>query len=298
MRQLELLRYVVEGGSLTAGARVAGVSQPAISKAMAVLAQTLEVTLFVRHGRNLFPTEQAIALARAAASLDAVVQQVEAVVQHPSSRRRVSRVLRAGLSPTSGLLYGPSMTQVLQAASPGSLLSISTGSAPDMLEQLACGDLDLVIAARPRGLQRPGINQHVMYTGRPMILCREGHPMAAATNLRSLAGAEWAVAGAAGTPGNLVEEAFRVRRLPAPRIVVQCPDYAMLLGMVAQTDLLGVVSHSKLVASARLRGIRPVQISEGLPHYDVCLFWQGEGRQSLLPGMAEVLEALQAAQKK
>jgi LysR family transcriptional regulator, regulator of abg operon len=294
LRHLELLRHVVDAGGLSAGARAAGISQPAMSQAMAALARTMDVSLFVRHGRTLRPTQAALSMARAAASADALERQVEAAARQAPVRRHAGGLLRAGLAPAAGLLYGPGMARALVALRARPLLSIITGAAPRMLEQLARGELDLVIAPRPRGLQRPGLHHHLMYLSQPLIFARQGHPLSNATTLQALARADWVVAGDAGTPGNIVEEAFRVRRLRPPRIVVQCADYPMLLAMLAGTDLLGVISHPSLVDASRLREIRPLHIAEGLPHYDVCLFWYDASVRPWPPGMAEVLDQLRS----
>lgn len=290
-RQLELLCHVVDGGSLTEAARRAGVSQPAVSQAMAALARQVGEPLLVRVGRMLQPTERALALARAARSQQAAWQQVQAAAGHPAAPRP-GAVVRAGLAPAAGLLYGSAIVQAVRAAAPKAFSTIITGPAPEMLEQLARGELDLVIAPRPRGLRRAGLHYHVMYVSHPMVYCRTGHPLATATTLRAIARAQWAVAGSTGTPSNVVEEAFRVRGWRAPRIAVQCADYSMLLRIVGETDLLCVVSHPSLVTDAQRQGVTPLHIAEGLPHYEVCLFWYDADVRPWPPGMAQVMAAL------
>ena len=47
----------------------------------------------------------------------------------------------------------------------------------------------------------------------------------------------------------------------------------MLVRLVASSDLLGVVSHPALVPDPEKMGIHRLGVSEGLPHYNVCMFW-------------------------
>lgn len=205
------------------------------------------------------------------------------------------RCNRTGLAPAAGLLYGPAMTAAVQALRRRPLLSIITGSAPSMLTQLIRGDLDLVVAPRPRGLkQTPGLEQQLMYVSHPLIYARAGNRLAHAKTLSAVASADWAVAGSAGTPSNIVEEAFRVRRWKPPRIAVQCADNAMLLKIVAGTDLLGVISHPALVSNTEGLDVVPVHVAEGPPHYEVCLFWYSANMRAWPRGLAPVLDALQA----
>ncbi|MBU6256793.1 MAG: LysR family transcriptional regulator [Burkholderiales bacterium] len=293
MRNVDLLALVVSEGSLTAAARAAGVSQPAVSQAMAALAREVDSPLFQRRGRQLLPTDRALALARAARSLATAHRQfslASGVVTddlHPT-------VLRAGLAPAAGLMYGPSLVQAVREDSADTLLSISSGPASHLLEQLVRGEFDFVIAPRPRGLRSPGLLHRVMYISHPVIYARSGHPLADVRMLSDIAQAHWAVAGSAGTPSNVVEEAFRVRRWAPPHVAVQCADYPMLVHIVANTDLLGVVSHPTLVPDPQQHGIVPIRVAEGLPHYEVCLFWYASDARRWPTGMASALARLEA----
>jgi DNA-binding transcriptional LysR family regulator len=114
----------------------------------------------------------------------------------------------------------------------------------------------------------------------PAIYARIGHPLAGKNTLADIADADWGVAGLAGTPGNVIEEAFRVRRWSLPRVSVQCSDYAMLVRIVSCSDLLCVISHPALVPEPERLTLRQIEILEGLPHYDVCLFWSDNASQA------------------
>lgn len=105
--------------------------------------------------------------------------------------------------------------------------------------------------------------------------------------------AGWAVAGRAGTAGNVIEEAHRVRKLPPPRVLVQCADYMTLTNIVANSDLLCVIPHSALLQSHQSVPILPLHIREGLPQYEVCLFWRRAGdREEGESPVASVVDAL------
>ena len=288
--QLEWLRRVVDSGSFTEAARQAGVSQPAVSQAMKQLAQQVSGPLFQREGRRQVPTALALRLARAMQGVDVALQAAAGPGPAPAGEP----VVRVGMAPAAGLLYGALMVQALAGHPRRPRLSIETGPAPAMLDALARGELDAVISPRPRGLEGAELRQHLMYISRPAIYCRKGHPLAGATSLGQITQAQWAVAGRAGTPGNVIEEAFRVRHWPAPQIAVQCSDYGMLVQIVAASDLLAVISHPRLAPQPQRLGITPIRVKEGLPHYEVCLFWHPRPRRGAF-GLRRVIAALIAA---
>ena len=292
IRHLEFLCSVVEQASFTKAAVRHGVSQAAITLAMQGLERDLGVPLFERQGFRKRPTERALALARAGAGIVASMRRLPQTGAEPVERVVERPALKVGLAPAAGLLYGPVIHAALLASEPARLLSVITGPAPVMLEQLQRGALDIVIAPLPRRFPTKTLHKQMMYVGDPVIYARVGHPLQAARTLADVAQADWVVAGAAGTPGNVIEEAFRVRRWTPPRIAVQCPDYRMLLRLIAGSDLLGVVSNASLVSDNERGLIQPLSIREGLPRYDVCMFWKRSPGASAGTGARAVIEAL------
>ena len=62
VRQLEAFRAVIQHGSVTGAAEALGLSQPAISKALALLETETGLSLFERRNRRLVPTAEALIL--------------------------------------------------------------------------------------------------------------------------------------------------------------------------------------------------------------------------------------------
>lgn len=246
---------------------------------MQALERELGVTLFEKVGRTKRATPSALGLAQQMARLH---RQIEGLADSAGSGRQAAATgpsLRVGMAPAAALLYGPTVERVWRQHAPEGLLQLVSDAAPELLSGLSLGDLDLVIAPRPRRLQAEGLQHQVLHTSLPTVYARVGHPLSAATSLRDIEQAGWAVSGSGGTAGNVIEEAHRVRRLPAPRILVQCADYMTVLDLVSRTDLLCVVPHPALLQKRHEAAVRAIHLREGLPKYEVCLFWW-PGRQA------------------
>ncbi|WP_230413194.1 LysR family transcriptional regulator [Paraburkholderia antibiotica] len=293
LRHLTFLRLIIEKGSFAAAAQTAGVTQTAITLAMQALERELGFALFHKEGRRKFATDRALALARNGYQLDTAVRELR-VARGVRSTQSAKGTLRVGMSPAAGLLYGATVFQAVHQRQNPPTVQLVAGSATDMLEQLKQRSLDLVIAPTPRKFKAEGLVRHVLYVAQPVICARKGHPLAGARSLEEIAGAGWVVTGPAGTPGNLVEEALRVRKLPSPRIEALCPDFRMLVRLVAGTDLLCVVPHQILVSTDEQAAIRPLSIREALPRYEVCLHFAEAGLIDGSP-QALVVEALLAS---
>lgn len=292
LNALDYLHLVVATGSFAGAAQAAGVSQPAITQAMQSLEKELGLALFEKVGRTKRATAAARGLAQQVSRLHRQIESLSAPAEGTSQEAGAGPVLRVGVAPAAALLYGPTVEDTWRRHEPEGLLQLVGGTAPELLSALSLGDLDLVIAPRPRRLRAEGLQHQVLHTSLPTVYARVGHPLSAATSLRDIEQAGWAVSGSGGTAGNVIEEAHRVRRLPAPRILVQCADYMTVLDLVSRTDLLCVVPHPALLQKRHEAAVRALHLREGLPKYEVCLFWW-PGRQACDSAVIEsVVEAL------
>ncbi len=274
LNQLNYLRLVVATGSFAGAAQVAGVSQPAITQAMQALEKELGVPLFEKVGRTKQATPAALGLARQVERVHRQIEHLSAYAPADVPQAPAGETLRVGMAPAAALLYGPTIEKAWHQQVPEGLLQVVSGSAAELLADLSLGDLDLVVAPRPRRHRAAGLQHRVLHTSMPTVYARVGHPLLSATSLREIEHAGWAVAGRGGTAGNVIEEAHRVRRMPPPRVLVQCADYMALLDLVSRSDLLCVVPHPVLLQQRHEGAVRALHLREGLPKYEVCLFWR------------------------
>ncbi len=293
-KALLYLRAVIDSGSFAGAARRMGVSQPAITMALQGLERDWGITLFEKVGRQKQPTRVALLAAERAAEFVRRIDDLVRLSAHTPDHAigDVSAVLRVGMAPAATLLYGPTIERVWHAHAPAGLLQISAASPPEMLSSLLGNELDLVIAPRPRRHAASGLRRQSLHTSTPVIYARVGHPLAQASSLVDILHAHWAVAGLASTAGRVIEEAHRVRGLPPPNIAVQCADYPALLNFVAHSDLLCVVPHPALMPKGPEPELCPLQIRDGLPQYEVCLFWVPRRAGPQAPAVSAVLRAL------
>lgn len=295
LRHLHYLQLIIQTGSFALAARAAGVTQPALTQAMQAMELACGVPLFEKSGRRKLPTQTALQIAERAQGLQSTLGELTALAkeERPRARRRqAASELKVGTSPAAALLWAPVIQRAWAQQPSAGLLRLESGSAHGLLNKLQAGELDLVIGPRPRHFVTEGLQRHRLYTSTPTIQARANHPLAGATSLWEIRDAAWVVAGEAGTPGHVIEEAHRVRRLASPRVMVHCSDYAALLKIVAGSDLLGVVPHPALLEGQAAGVLQPIAIREGLPQYEVCLFWRSAETPEQLGALAPVLAAL------
>ncbi|WP_119731380.1 LysR family transcriptional regulator [Thermomonospora amylolytica] len=148
---LALLRTflaVYRAGSVTAGARLVGLSQPTATTQLKALEEHLGRRLFERLPRGVAPTPVADELAaRLAAPMDAL----EAIAAGAPAHRPAPEppVHLGGPAEALAVLVLPALAPLVER---GVRLRITTGLADDLLAGLRAGTHDLVVSAiRPRG---------------------------------------------------------------------------------------------------------------------------------------------------
>ena len=271
LRHLHYLQAVIEHGSFAGAAQACGVSQPAVSQGMKALQAQFSAPLWVKEGRRHVPTPLARAVAQEAALLG---QRISGLAQAGTAAAG-RNVLRVGLTPSAAMVCGPLLYRNWCAPNARHTLVMETADEGSLLAGLLQGRFDAVIAPRPRGFSHPDVVERHLYELQPRIYARRRHPLVTARTLADLKGAAWACVGpSVSGPVDVLTEAHRVRRMPAPRMAVRCPDFASMLHLVAQSDLLAVVPHPVLLGAAEPL-LTPLRIAESLPLYGMWLFELG-----------------------
>jgi DNA-binding transcriptional LysR family regulator len=288
LRHLHYLQLVIEHGSFEAAARAAGVSQPAISHGMKELQRQFEAPLFILSGRQRLPTELALSVAAEGAALAAHLAALDSPVPAAASR---DPTLRVGLTPSASLVFGSALHAAWCHGRPRQRLIMSSMDEGRLLGALRGGQLDLVISPRPRNFKAHGLASHLLYQVTPLAYARRGHPLARARSLEDLQHAAWACVGpSVSGPVDVLSEAFAVRRMRPPQVVVSCPNYASLLQLVGRQDLLAVIPHPALLAGTDPDTLQALRLREALPRYEMHLFTARPARRPVARVVAALLK--------
>jgi len=145
LRQIEYFIAVAETQSFGTAAQGLAVTQPSLSKQIQALEEELGVVLFERTSRRVALTPHGRAL----------LPDAQRVLRQARRLRNKARSLSfdtdirllAGVLPSIGAYFMPRLIDRLRQALPGLKLSFVEGASSDLVEQLAAGDLDFVLAS-------------------------------------------------------------------------------------------------------------------------------------------------------
>ena len=139
---LRLFLHVVDTGTVSAAAKVAHLTQPAISRNLKLLEESLDAPLFERLGRGLVLTPAGRALVpRARALLD----DVAGAVRRAAERGYFD--LRMGAVDSVASYLVPRLVEPIRAQFPDLQWKLRTARSADLLDAMAEGTLDLAVVA-------------------------------------------------------------------------------------------------------------------------------------------------------
>jgi DNA-binding transcriptional LysR family regulator len=235
---LPALEALLRRRNVTHAAADVGLSQPAMSRALARLRETFGDPLLIRAGGGLAPTPLARSLApKVGAALDELRGLFRAEDFDPAALRRVIRL--AG-GDAHAILIGPRLMARLEDEAPGVDLRFEAVGR-DIISRMEQGEVDLCFATATTPLP-PGVFSEELARDRLALVMRRGHPAA---------NRAWTLADYAAYPHATV--AFFAdgvseidTRLAAAgverRIALTTPHFMATIAAVAASDLVTTIS--------------------------------------------------------
>ena len=235
---LVVLGAMAEQRSVTRAAQALGLSQPALSAALARLRRLLDDPLFVRSGAEMKPTPRAQALAGPVQRLlDSVRNDIlSAPAFVPAQTERIFTLITPDIGEVQFL---PRLLEQLTCAAPRAHLRAIAQSSDAAAQTLASGDADLALGYFP-DLQRAGFFQQKLFDSPQVCLLRHDHPLA---DLPLTQAAFLAAAHAVVRPGGRASlfEAFLATQGLQRRVALELSHYMSLLPVLESSDLIACV---------------------------------------------------------
>lgn len=269
LRQLHYVLEIMEAGTLKRAAERLHISQPALTKSLQRLEETLGVMLFERDARGMKPTVYAQHLSRFARTVTTGFQQ--SLQDLSALREGAMGVVTIATPPVLAASVVANAVVHLSSCYPRLKVSVLI-EIEEIFTSLEAGRCDLAFAMRPAEKNRfPGLCEKILTDDELIVISRPGHRLADRPVIQpqDVVNEQWILP----LPGNILrgrlERIFTEAEVPVPsaRIECQAPDF--IKKMVQQTDLLGwvpklgcreelaskTISMSRFLASASQRKV-------------------------------------------
>lgn len=250
---LNLLPIVValyEQRSVSRAADRLGMSQPALSGALARLREHLGDALFIRSGGAMEPTQRTLALLGPIREMLALVRD-EILASADFVPERIHDTLAVALSDVGEIVFLPRLLEALRLQAPRATLQSVNLPHTALEDALEAGTVDLALGYFP-DLASANIFQQRLFSHYFVCLIRAGHAFAAGARLSEdqFLAMEHAVVRSPGRSQEIFEQFLKDRRIER-KVVLTTPNFLSIPAIVARSDLLVTVPHALGAAFAR-----------------------------------------------
>lgn len=237
-QQLLLLVYLYDHRSVVAAAKAAYISQPAATKMLRQVEQSLGVELFTRHARGVEPTSYGEIMVRHARN--ALTELSNAYDQVESFKHGLSGHVAIGTVVTSASSLVPAAVALLKERSPRVLVSIHLGFSEALVQRLQEGTLDIVIARVHNIRDLPHLNFESVGASPHAILARAGHPLAGQPSLewRDLGEQAWVLPPSGNVLREHLEVLFLEQGLTFPANIVETDSLPVSASLLRLSNML------------------------------------------------------------
>lgn len=270
---LNLLRVfdaiAIEGSVTVAGERI-GLSQPAMSNALARLRTLFGDPLFVRTPRGMRPTPFAQRLAQPVREALRLIQG--ALQQHAGFEPRSStNTFRFYMSDIGEMVFLPGLLERVKRDAPGVKIEVLRIPTKDIHAALEAGGIDLAVGFLP-GLTT-GMRQQALFREHYVCMLRADHPVIGAKiSAKQFREAAHVLVSYAGTGHQVIEETFVAEGLSA-RIAARVPEFLVVPMILARTDLIVTVPSRVAAVFAGLGNFKVLKLPVDMPDFEVRLHW-------------------------
>jgi DNA-binding transcriptional LysR family regulator len=271
LKQLAMIVAIDELRSLRKVAEAMHVSQPAASKMLQEMEESLGVSLFERHSKGLQPTlfgKAVITYAQLMMSdLDNLRKKLVAQEQGGVGELSVGSIM----APCPGLLKNTIID--LKERFPLLKISIQVDTSDVLVQLLDQGKLDLVLGRIPAAMAQCELNFEVLAQETLTVVAGRHHPLATAPQvaLKDLGDFPWILQPAASPMRVVLERTFRDAGMATPANLVETASILTTCTLLQASDMIAVVPHAVAqdYAQAGLMCILPVGIKFQLEPYGI-----------------------------
>jgi len=245
LRHLQLMVALSETESLRRAADEMAMTQPAATKALQELEDTIGVSLFVRHARGMEPTIFGEAVMRYARvvfeDLDELREELAGIEAGDIGKVRIGAVM----APSPELLTQTIVK--LKEAHPRLQMSVTIDTSDVLVQSLQQDQLDIVIGRIPDGFPALDLSFETLAEEALSIVVRPDHPMALAAvrpKLAELARYPWIIQPHPSPMRQVIDQTFRESRVAPPISTVETSSILTTLSLLRDSDMLAVLPSS------------------------------------------------------
>lgn len=276
---LTVFDAIMTEGSITRAAERLAMTQPAVSNAVARMRIAWRDELFIKHGRNIRPTQHAQNLwAQIRQPLKDLNEAVSPSRFDPATAKRTFRVATADI--IVDIAWQP-MRQLIEQYAPGIKLYSVPYTIVNGEELLNDAEVDLVFGAM---VSMPGlINSEYLFNSKFVCAMRKDHPLAKRPmSVDEFSNADHLMVSLSGDPYGFTDQVMAQHGLRR-KVAMTVNHFSVIGSLLADSNLIAIVPSSAVEKDVCEGRLTVTQTPIELPQTQIACFWHK--RQEYDPGL-------------
>jgi DNA-binding transcriptional LysR family regulator len=266
---LGVFHMLIETRSVTIAALRVGITQPAMSNALARLRELLGDPLFVHTTEGMQPTPYALEIADL---VQGAVQRMQQALDHRKTFEPATsdQTVRFHMTDMGQINFLPQLIERMRVVAPGMKLEAETLELEQIRTALAEGRINFAVGHLPK-LSSRGIHYEELLHERYDVLMRADHPLGAAPLTKeAYLDAAHAVVTSVGGGHSRVEEILVKRKA---RIMARVPNIMAVPMILSRSDLIATIPRRVATELAKTAPFLLLPLPVNIPEFEVCVFW-------------------------
>lgn len=290
-RQIEAFRAVILAGSISGGAALLGLTQPAVSRLIRDLEHGIGLPLFARSGNAVRPNADALVLYREVEQQFVGLERIGLALRDIREAQLGS--IRVAVFTGAATRFLPRLIALYLDDHPGARVTLEAGPSPLVVQHVAMRRFDLGLAHVPS--DHPGVEAELLEGLSAVCAVPESHPLALAERVRidDLHGEALLSLGPSSPIWALLSALLHSRGV-TPHAVVEANVSEALCTLVALGRGIGIIDPFTTTGFAR-PGVVLKPLDPPLP-YPISLVFQKEPTRSrMVDALARMIRIEAAA---
>ena len=292
-RHLRLLVALDEIRHLGKAAASINVSQPAVSKTLAELERGLDLKLFERTARGVYPTAYGECLIRHARAMLSELAQTRDELRGLASGS--SGNVRIGALATAAVDLLPRALAAFKAERPGMFVLVREGTVETLLPELWLGNLDFIVGRLPEGGAAQGLGEKSLMEEGVSLVAGRHHPLTRRRRVRwsDLALYPWVLPPVNTLLREPLERAFEDHGLALPANRIETLSVHVIRAYLHYTNAIAALATdvSRFYEALELLSILPLEMPKLVR--PVGMIWNRE--RPVTPGTQALMQCLEVA---
>ena len=250
-----------------------GLSQPAVSNALARLRKVTDDELFLRTTRGMEPTPFAQQLAEPVAlALGMIHSAVNQRISFEPSKAQ--RAFTVGMTDIGEIYFLPALMEELAKVAPGIKMSTVRSTAVNLKDEMEAGRIDLAVGLLPQ--LKAGFFQRRLFKQRYVCMFRKGHRLdKRKVSLAEFSAAKHVLVVSEGTGHGKVDELME-RSGIVRDVRLTVPHFVAVGHLLSHSDLVATVPERLAQALAVPFNLAYVSHPAKLPEIAINVFWHAK----------------------